>query len=122
MLKTMQSGGQLRNSAETDDGNSESSQSESSELTTLLQSLKGSKVSKTQLREKIFEALYDNATEQPEVGKVPIARLPGGLKMDGIAPNIGSNTKDVMLEYGYSLDQVEQLNREKVVFAPELSN
>ena len=60
--------------------------------------------------------------EQPEVGKVPIARLPGGLKMDGIAPNIGSNTKDVMLEYGYSLDQVEQLNREKVVFAPELSN
>ena len=31
--------------------------------------LKGSKVSKGQLREKIFEALYDNATEQPEVGK-----------------------------------------------------
>jgi len=65
----MQSGGQLRNSAETDDGNSESSQSESSELTTLLQSLRGSKVSKTQLREKLFEALYDNATDKPEVGK-----------------------------------------------------
>ena len=65
----MQSGGQLRNSATTEDGNSESSQSESSALTTLLQELRGSKVSKAQLREKIFEALYDNATEQPEVGK-----------------------------------------------------
>ena len=69
MLKTMQSGGQLRNTAATEDTTSESSQSESSELTTLLQELKGSKVSKAQLREKIFEALYDNATEQPQVGK-----------------------------------------------------
>ena len=65
----MQSGGQLRNTAATEDTTSESSQSESSELTTLLQSLKGSKISKPQLREKIFEALYDNATEQPQVGK-----------------------------------------------------
>ena len=69
MLKTMQSGGQLRNTAMTEESTSASSQSESSELTTLLQSLRGSKVSKPQLREKIFEALYDNATEQPEVGK-----------------------------------------------------
>ena len=69
MLKTMQSGGQLRNTATTEESTSESSQSESSELTTLLQELKGSKVSKAQLREKIFEALYDNATEQPQVGK-----------------------------------------------------
>ena len=65
----MQSGGQLRNTAMTEESTSDSSQSESSELTTLLQSLRGSKVSKPQLREKIFEALYDNATEQPEVGK-----------------------------------------------------
>ena len=65
----MQSGGQLRNSATTEDGSSDSSQNENSELTTLLLNLKGSKVSKGQLREKIFEALYDNATEQPEVGK-----------------------------------------------------
>jgi len=69
MLKTMQSGGQLRNTASTEESSSESSQNESSELTTLLQSLRGSKLSKAQLREKIFEALYDNATEQPEVGK-----------------------------------------------------
>ena len=69
MLKTMQSGGQLRNTATTEESTSESSQSESSGLTTLLQELKGSKISKPQLREKIFEALYDNATEQPEVGK-----------------------------------------------------
>ena len=65
----MQSGGQLRNTAATEDTTSESSQSESSELTTLLQDLKGSKVSKAQLREKIFEALNDNATGNPEVGK-----------------------------------------------------
>ena len=70
MLKTMQSGGQLRNTATTEESTSESSQNESSELTTLLQSLKGSKISKPQLREKIFEALYDNATEQPQVGKL----------------------------------------------------
>lgn len=65
----MQSGGQLRNSATTEDGNSESSQNENSELTTLLLELKGSKVSKAQLREKIFNALYDSATDKPEVGK-----------------------------------------------------
>ena len=65
----MQSGGQLRNSATTEDGSSDSSQNENSELTTLLLNLKGSKVSKNELREQIFEALYDNATEQPEVGK-----------------------------------------------------
>ncbi len=65
----MQSGGQLRNTAKTEESNSESSQKENSELTTLLQELKGKKVSKTQLREQIFEALYDNATEKPEVGK-----------------------------------------------------
>ena len=69
MLKTMQSGGQLRNTAMTEDSTSDSSQSESSALTTLLQDLKGSKVSKAQLREKIFEALNDNATGNPEVGK-----------------------------------------------------
>jgi len=69
MLKTMQSGGQLRNTATTENGTSESSQSENSALTTLLQSLKGNKVSKGELREKIFEALYDNATDQPQVGK-----------------------------------------------------
>ena len=65
----MQSGGQLRNTAMTEDSTSDSSQSESSALTTLLQDLKGSKVSKAQLREKIFEALNDNATGNPEVGK-----------------------------------------------------
>ena len=65
----MQSGGQLRNTASTEESSSDSSQSESSGLTTLLQELRGSKVSKAQLREKIFEALYDNATENPEVGK-----------------------------------------------------
>lgn len=65
----MQSGGQLRNSATTENGNSKSSQKENSELTTLLLNLKGKKISRAELREEIFNALYDNATEQPEVGK-----------------------------------------------------
>ena len=65
----MQSGGQLRNTASTEESSSESSQSESSGLTTLLQELKGKKVSKAQLREEIFNALFDNATDTPEVGK-----------------------------------------------------
>ena len=69
MLKTMQSGGQLRNTASTEESNSESSQNENSELTTLLQELKGKKVSKAQLREQIFNVLYDSATDKPEVGK-----------------------------------------------------
>ncbi|MFL2919938.1 MAG: hypothetical protein ACJZ2E_04020 [Thalassobaculaceae bacterium] len=59
--------------------------------------------------------------EQPEVGNVPITQLPGGCKMAGTAPNIGSDTKDIMLDYGYSLDEIKQFNREKVVFVPELS-
>ena len=58
--------------------------------------------------------------EQPEVGNVPITQLPGGHKMVGTAPNIGSDTKDIMLDYGYSLDEIKQFNREKVVFVPEL--
>ena len=65
----MQSGGQLRNTASTEESSSELSQSESSGLTTLLQELKGKKVSKAQLREEIFNALFDNATDTPEVGK-----------------------------------------------------
>ena len=65
----MQSGGQLRKTATTEESTSDSSQNESAEITTLLQNLKGSKISKPQLREKIFEALYDNATENPQVGK-----------------------------------------------------
>ena len=62
-----------------------------------------------------------NVVEQPEVGNVPITQLPGGYKMVGTAPNIGSDTKDIMLDYGYSLDEIKQFNREKIVFVPELS-
>ena len=65
----MQSGGQLRNTASTEESSSESSQNGNSELTTLLQELKGKKVSKAQLREQIFNVLYDSATDKPEVGK-----------------------------------------------------
>jgi crotonobetainyl-CoA:carnitine CoA-transferase CaiB-like acyl-CoA transferase len=41
--------------------------------------------------------------------------------MVGTAPNIGSDTKNIMLDYGYSFDEIKQFNEEKVVFVPELS-
>lgn len=59
--------------------------------------------------------------DQPGVGDVPISRLPGGLKLQGVAPNIGTNTKNVMLDYGYSIDEIKQLNSDQVVFVPEFS-
>ena len=62
-----------------------------------------------------------SVVEQPEVGDVPITQLPGGYKMKGTAPNIGSDTKDIMLDYGYSLDEIRLFNREKIVFVPGLS-
>ena len=59
--------------------------------------------------------------QQPEVGEIPITRLPGGHKLEGVAPNIGTDTKSVMLDYGYSSDEIIQLNKEKVIFVPEVS-
>ena len=61
--------GKLRNTASTEESSSESSQNENSELTTLLLELKGSKVSKGSVKRKDIQALYDNATDKPEVGK-----------------------------------------------------
>ena len=59
--------------------------------------------------------------QQPEVGEIPITRLPGGHKVEGVAPNIGTDTKRVMLDYGYSSDEIIQLNKEKVIFVPEVT-
>lgn len=59
--------------------------------------------------------------QQPEVGEIPITRLPGGHKLEGVAPNIGTDTKSIMLDYGYSSDEIIQLNKEKVIFVPEVA-
>ena len=51
------------------DASSSSSQSETSRFDGLIESLKGSKISNSKLREEVFNILLDNATESPETGK-----------------------------------------------------
>ena len=51
------------------DASSSSSQSETSRFDGLIESLKGSKISNSKLREEVFNILLDDATEFPETGK-----------------------------------------------------
>ena len=51
------------------DASSSSSQSETSRFDGLIESLKGSKISNSKLREEVFNILLDDATESPETGK-----------------------------------------------------
>ena len=51
------------------DASSSSSQSETSRFDGLIESLKGSKISNSKLREEVFNLLLDDATESPETGK-----------------------------------------------------
>ena len=57
------------NGQQTMDASSSSSQSESSRFDGLIQNLKGSKISNSELREEVFNILLDDATESPETGK-----------------------------------------------------
>ena len=57
------------NSAETDSGNSKSSQNENSRFSELMEKLKGNKISNSQLRQEVFNILLDDATESPSTGK-----------------------------------------------------
>jgi hypothetical protein len=54
--------------ATTDSGNSNSSQSENSRFSELMEKLKGNKISNSQLREEVFNILLDDATESPSTG------------------------------------------------------
>ena len=49
--------------------NSSSSQNENSRFDGLVESLKGSKITQSKLREEIFNLLLDDATESPSAGK-----------------------------------------------------
>ena len=69
MPQTKQSGKQQKSTAGTGFGSSKSSQSESSRFDALIERLKGNKITKTKLRDEIFNKLYDDATDQPEEGK-----------------------------------------------------
>ena len=57
------------NSAETEDGNGLSSPKTTSRFDSLVESLKGKKISNSSLREEVFNLLLDDATESPETGK-----------------------------------------------------
>ena len=51
------------------DASSSLSQSETSRFDGLIESLKGSKISNSKLREEVFNILLDDATESPSAGK-----------------------------------------------------
>ena len=69
MPQTKRSGKQQSNTAGTGFGSSSSSQKSSSKFDGLLKNLKGKSITKTKLRETVFNTLYDDATDQPEEGK-----------------------------------------------------
>ena len=69
MPQTQQNGKQQMTIAETDSGNSNSSQNENSRFSELMEKLKGNKISNSQLREEVFNILLDDATESPSTGK-----------------------------------------------------
>ena len=50
-------------------GNSNSLPNESSRFDTLIEQVKGKKISKSKLREEVFNILLDDATEQPQADK-----------------------------------------------------
>ena len=69
MPQTQQSGKQRKSTAGTGFGSSKSSQKESSRFDVLVESLKGNKITRTKLRNEIFNKLFDEATDEPEEGK-----------------------------------------------------
>jgi len=69
MPQTQQSGSQQNATAETDSGSSNSSQNSNSKFSEYVASIKGKKLSKTKIRQDIFLSLYDNATDNPSIGK-----------------------------------------------------
>ena len=69
MQSTKPSLNEQENGQSNTDASSSSSQSETSRFDGLIESLKGSKISNSKLREEVFNLLLDDATESPETGK-----------------------------------------------------
>ena len=69
MPQTQQNGNQQSNTATTEDGSSNSSQNTSSKLNDYFESIQGKKLSMSTMRNEIFNTLFDNATDKPQVGK-----------------------------------------------------
>lgn len=56
--------------------------------------------------------------EQPGVGEVPMPRLPAGLPFGGISPGIGADTRSVLMEHGYGVDEIASLLAAGIVVEP----
>ena len=69
MLQTQQNGKQQSNTATTENGSSSSSQNENSKLSEYFASIEGKKISMSTMRNDIFNALFDGATDNPTSGK-----------------------------------------------------
>ena len=69
MPQTQQNGNQQSNTATTEDGNSNSLQNANSKLSEYFASIEGKKISMSAMRNEIFNALFDGATDNPSVGK-----------------------------------------------------
>lgn len=69
MPKTKQNGKQQGTSARIERGSSKSSQKTSSKFEDLVKELKGKSISVGNLRQEVFNRLFDEATDLPEIGK-----------------------------------------------------
>ena len=56
---------------------------------------------------------------QPNLGKIPIAFLPGGIPLKGIAPGIGSNTEEILSSNGFSKKDINDLISKRIILSSE---
>ena len=56
---------------------------------------------------------------QPHLGNIPIASLPGGIPLKGIAPGIGSNTEEILSSNGFSKKDINDLISKRIILRSE---
>ena len=56
--------------------------------------------------------------EQPEVGAVPMPRLPAGVPFEGVSPSIGGDTRSILMEHGYGADEITAFFDAGVIVEP----
>ena len=56
---------------------------------------------------------------QPHLGNIPIASLPGGIPLKGIAPGIGSNTEEILSSNGFSKKDINDLISKRIILSSE---